>query len=156
MSADVSALIGPEEVLSIAEDVWCSLVGDCEAILRVPDPPAHLPLDAVSAWVLVVGPWSGSLVLTCAPETAMTLTRAVLRAEEDEEFNTSDVADALGELANVVGGNVKSLLSEPSVLGLPQIGLGVDAPTGHVVVQLDLTWRGQPVCLSLRSAASAA
>jgi hypothetical protein len=133
--------------------VWSSLLGPDEVLVPLPVP---LPVDALSAWVLVVGPWSGCVVVTTAPEAAMELTRAVLRAEDDEELGTADVADALGEVANVIGGNVKSLLPEPSVLGLPQVGLGIDSPTGDVVLQVDLCWRGQPICLSLRSAARAA
>lgn len=152
MSVDVTLLVGPDEVTSIAGDVWSSLVGFDEHLSPLPRPPVHLPMDAVSAWVLVVGPWSGSLVLTCAPSTAAALTRAVLRADEDEELTEEDVADALGEVANVIGGNVKSLLAEPSSLGLPQVGHGLETPSGQVVVQLDLSWRGQPLCLSLRSA----
>ena len=35
---------------------------------------------------------------------------------------------------------------------LPRVGHGMEAPTGQVVLQLDLTWRGQPVLLSLRGA----
>jgi hypothetical protein len=155
VSVDVTMLVGPDEVTSIAGDVWTSLVGFEEQLSPLEQPPAHLPLDALSAWVLVVGPWSGSLVVTCAPSTAAALTRAVLRADDDEELTEEDVADALGEVANVIGGNVKSLLVEPSHLGLPQVGPGMEAPAGRVVVQLDLSWRGQPVCLSLRSATAA-
>lgn len=155
MSVDVTLLVGREEVTAIATDVWASLVGFDEHLTPLAQPQAHLPLDALSAWVLVVGPWSGSLVLTCAPATAAALTRAVLRADDDEELTEEDVADALGEVANVIGGNVKALLVEPSSLGLPQVGPGMEAPAGHVVLQLDLAWRGQPVLLSLRSAATA-
>ena len=43
----------------------------------------------------------------------------------DEE----DVADALGELANVVGGNVKAVLPGPSVLGLPEVGTAPNPAT---------------------------
>ena len=150
MSLGVTPLVGPDEVSAIVGDVWTSLVGSGEHLSPVAHPPAHLPLDALSAWVLVVGPWTGSLVLTCAPATAAALARAVLRAEDDEQLTEEDVVDALGEVANVVGGNVKALLAGPSSLGLPRVGHGMEAPTGQLVLQLDLAWRGQPVLLSLR------
>lgn len=153
MSLDVSVLVGAEQVLDIAGDVWSSLAGPEEVLVPLPASPAHLPLDALSAWVLVLGPWSGAVVVTTGASTALELTRALLRAADDEELTAEDVTDALGEVANVVGGNVKSLLTAPSVLGLPQVGHGMEAPTGEVVVQLDLSWRGQPLCLSLRSTA---
>ena len=37
-------------------------------------------------------------------------------------LDDEDVEDGLGELANVVGGNVKAVLPGPSVLGLPEVG----------------------------------
>ena len=43
-------------------------------------------------------------------------------------LDDEDVDDALGELANVVGGNVKAVLPGPSVLGLPEVGT---APAGR-------------------------
>ena len=47
-------------------------------------------------------------------------------AELDEEL----IADALGELANVVGGAVKALIGVPSSLSLPTVAL--DASTTHL------------------------
>ena len=38
-------------------------------------------------------------------------------------IDDEDIEDALGELANVVGGNVKAVLPGPSALGLPEVGV---------------------------------
>ena len=38
-------------------------------------------------------------------------------------LDDEDIDDALGELANVVGGNVKAVLPGPSALGLPEVGV---------------------------------
>lgn len=43
---------------------------------------------------------------------------------ESNELSDSDVADALGEFVNIVGGNIKSALPGPIALSLPLVALG--------------------------------
>ncbi len=63
-----------------------------------------------------------------------------------------DVADAFGEIANVVGGNVKAALPGPSGLSLPDVG---DAPTVRNPAdqcRVDVLWRGEPLSISVQGA----
>jgi len=148
----ISALLDPATVQSIADEVWPSLVGDGEAFVPVPVAP---PAEVVSAWVTITGPWSGSVVLTCAPATAQALTENVLMTRPPTVVDDEDVADALGELANVLGGNIKSVLPGESKLGLPQIG---SAPTrGRLddVCALVGQWRGNFLTITVQGAAPA-
>jgi hypothetical protein len=113
------------------------------------------PADVVSAWVDIIGPWNGSVVLTCAPATAAALTESVLMTRPPTIVDDEDVADALGELANVLGGNIKSVLPGPSRLGLPQIGSA--PPTGRLidVRRVHGQWRGQSLTITVQGAAPA-
>jgi chemotaxis protein CheX len=122
----ISELLDARTVQSIADEVWPSLVGDGEAFVPVPVPP---PTEAVSAWVDMT-----------RPPTVV-----------DDE----DVADALGELANVLGGNIKSVLPGESRLGLPQIG--VAPPHGRLddVRSLVGQWRGNFLTITVQGAAPA-
>jgi chemotaxis protein CheX len=55
-------------------------------------------------------------------------------------------------MANIIGGNVKALLPEPSVLSLPQVDLehgALSVPSAQLVSQADLRWDGQPVRISV-------
>ena len=148
----VSVLLDPATVQSIADEVWPSLVGDGEAFVPVPVPP---PADVVSAWVDIIGPWTGSVVVTCAPATAEALTESVLMTRPPTVVDDEDVADALGELANVLGGNIKSVLPGDSRLGLPQIG--VAPPRGRLddVRSLVGQWRGNFMTITVQGAAPA-
>jgi hypothetical protein len=109
-------------------------------------------VDIVSSWVDVVGPWTGSVVLTTGRSTAEELSRALLRDSAPEVLEDEDVEDAFGEIANVVGGNVKAALPGPSGLSLPQVGEapGVRNPGDHV--RVDVLWRGEPVSVSVQGA----
>jgi hypothetical protein len=146
---DIPDLIDEATVQSIAEDTWIALVGEDEVLVPL---PAELPADVLSSWVDVVGPWTGSVVLTTGRQTAAELTRALLADAAPELLEHEDVADAFGEIANVVGGNVKAALPGPSALGLPEVGVGPHVRNPADVVRVDVLWRGQPVAISVQGA----
>ena len=145
----ITSLIDRATVEAIAGEAWFALVGEEEPLVPV---PGDLPEDAVSTWVDVVGPWTGSVVLTAGHGTAVELTRALLAEAAPEVLEPEDVTDAFGEIANVVGGNVKAALPGPSTLSLPQVG---DAPVVRNpddVCRVDLLWRGETVSISVQGA----
>jgi chemotaxis protein CheX len=145
----IGELIDEATVLSIAEEAWIALVGEDEVLVPLPEP---LPADRLSSWVHVVGPWTGSVVLTTGRQTAAELCRALLGDYAPELLDHEDVADAFGEIANVVGGNVKASLPGSSGLSLPEVG---DAPAIRNpgdVVHLDVLWRGEPLTISVQGA----
>ena len=59
-----------------------------------------------------------------------------------------DVVDAFGEIANVVGGNVKAALPGSSGLSLPDVGHAPAPRNPGDVCRVDLLWRGETVSIS--------
>ncbi len=149
MTAPVTELIDEATVESIAAETWVALVGEEELLVPL---PLDLPAETVSSWVEVVGPWTGSVVLTCGPGTAAELTRCLLREHAPAELEDEDVDDALGELANVLGGNVKAVLPGPSALGLPEVGTPPSTGSPADPRRVALVWRGQPLTVSVQGA----
>ena len=147
--SSIHDLLDAETVRSIADEVWLALVGEDEVLLPLPGPAPEQPL---SAWVEVVGPWTGAVVLTCARATAEELTRCVLRANPPEHVEDEDVEDAFGELANVLGGGVKSVLPGPAALGLPEVGPTASAGLPADTCRVDAQWRGQSLTISVQGA----
>ncbi|MDP5181021.1 chemotaxis protein CheX [Blastococcus sp. BMG 814] len=145
----ITDLIDEATVESIAAEAWVALVGEDEVLVPL---PGDLPADILSSWVDVVGPWTGSVVLTTGRATAEELSRALLREHAPEVLDDEDVADAFGELANVVGGNVKAALPGPSALSLPQVGNAPLVRNQADVCRLDVLWRGEPVAISVQGA----
>jgi chemotaxis protein CheX len=145
----ITELIDEPTIQSIAEDAWTALVGEDEILMPI---PGELPGDVVSSWVDVVGPWTGTVVLTTGRQTAADLTRTLLGDHAPELLEHEDVADAFGEIANVVGGNVKAALPGPSALGLPEVGEGPAVRNPEDVVRIDVLWRGQPLSISVQGA----
>jgi chemotaxis protein CheX len=145
----ITELIDEATVQSIAEDAWTALVGEDEFLLPI---PGELPADVVSSWVDVVGPWTGTVVLTTARETAAGLTRALLGDHAPDELEDEDIADAFGEIANVVGGNVKAALPGPSALSLPDVGEAPAVRNPADLCRVDVLWRGEPLSISVQGA----
>lgn len=91
--------------------------------------PGHLELHEVpwgSLVALTAEDRSVQIGLVASDEHCPTLVRAFLQLEEDEELEDQDVADALGEMANVLAGGVKVRLEDGSLnLGLPVVLRGV-------------------------------
>jgi chemotaxis protein CheX len=145
----IGDLIDEATIESIAQEAWISLVGEEEILLPV---PCELPADSVSAWVDVVGPWTGSVVLTAGRDTAEELCRALLGPATPPVLEDEDVADAIGEIANVVGGNVKAALPGPSALGLPEVGTAPAVRNPADSLRVDVLWRGEPVVISVQGA----
>lgn len=151
IATPIDALVDAETVSSVAAEVWSAMVGIDEVLLPTGDPAPVL--DGVSAWVTVTGPWTGAVVLTCGSAGTDDLTRAVLQLGPDEDPLAEDVDDVLRELANILGGNVKSLLPGPSALGLPETGTppaaGADSST------VTASWRGHPLTITVQGAMEA-
>jgi chemotaxis protein CheX len=148
----ITALIDDATVQGIAEEAWSALVGDEEFLVPL---PGGLPDDAVSSWVDIVGPWTGSVAITTGRVTAEELSRALLKEHAPPVLDAEDIDDALGELANVVGGNIKAVLPGPSGLGLPEVGALPEAGDPADTVRVDLLWRGQSLTITVQGSAGA-
>jgi hypothetical protein len=148
----ITQLIDEETVQSIAQEAWSALIGDEEFLVPLPGGP---PDDAISSWVEIVGPWTGTVVLTCSRSTAEQLSRCLLAEHAPPVLDDEEIQDGLGELANVVGGNVKGVLPGPSVLGLPEVGSAPEARSPADTCRVDLLWRGQSLTISAQGSAGA-
>jgi chemotaxis protein CheX len=146
----ITGLIDEATIQSIAEEAWSALVGEDEYLVPLPGDPVQ---DAISSWVSVDGPWTGTVVITTARTTAEELSRCLLKEHAPPVIDDEDVEDALGELANVVGGNVKAVLPGPSALGLPEVGSAPAA--GSDTCRVELLWRGQSLTISVQGSAGA-
>ena len=145
----ITELMDEATIQSIAEDAWIALVGEDEILVPL---PGEMPGDVVSSWVDVVGPWTGTVVLTTGRETAAGLTRALLGEHAPPELEDEDIVDAFGEIANVVGGNVKAVLPGPSALSLPDVGAAPAVRNPADLCRIDVLWRGEPLSISVQGA----
>jgi chemotaxis protein CheX len=131
------------DVHAVVEEVWSSFLGAEEPILPLPTP---LPPGGWMAAITVSGGWDAQVTVNLSDAGALHVTSTMLMCPV-EECSDEDLRDALGELVNMVGGNIKSLMPGPSVLSLPAVAAGRAVhPTGSVeLARFDGVWAGQPV-----------
>jgi chemotaxis protein CheX len=133
------------DVQMVVEEVWSSFLGAEEPLL--PGMPGELA-TGWSAAVTVSGAWDGMISVEVPTEMAEEVTRRMLAVDEAAD---EDVADAVGELVNMIGGNVKSLMPGPSALSLPVVAAGRVARSSDAVevCRLDASWAGSPLLVSV-------
>jgi chemotaxis protein CheX len=113
------------EICQVATTVWESVLG--LALVRRPDVPA-IPARVVSGCVQFTGAWEGAVTIECSADLARRAA-ATMFGVDPAAASVADTQDAIGELANMTGGNVKSLLPEPCRLSLPTVVEGSDYST---------------------------
>ena len=108
-----------QEIFQVAEMVWMAVLNlpieRQQAVVQVTeqDPP-------LACCVHISGEWEGTIILCCS-EALAHRAAAVMFGTESYHEPLDRVRDAVGELANMVGGNVKALLPGPSRLSLPAL-----------------------------------
>lgn len=148
--------VSREQILAITEDVFAAMIdGGGEVLVSERHDPVPDPVDPLCAWVdmtvAALGLGVRTIVRTERP-AADELTRALLMMDASEAVGQEDLVDAFGELANVVGGNVKSLLSAPAVLSLPSVAAAApELPAQQFLQDIALDWRGHVLVVSLWS-----
>lgn len=80
--------------------------------------------ETITSLVTITGAWNGAVIAEFPTPLADTLTRALLRG--DDAPSDEEIHDALGELVNIMAGNIKALLPEPSRLSMPAVAFGSD------------------------------
>ena len=111
-----------ENVVPVVDMVFQTMLG-----IRVkPYPmPWDRPQQLITAAVYFVGSWNGAVLLECSPKQAVQLCRLLMTIDPPSAVN-DDVRDAVGELANMVAGNLKSVLPHGVALSMPSVVEGSD------------------------------
>ncbi|MDP3890235.1 chemotaxis protein CheX [Nocardioides sp.] len=143
------------DLLAVTEEVWASFLGSDEPLL--PGGPGDDVHDGWSASVTVSGGWEAMVTIELPVVAADLVTRTMLAIDDPADVADEDVADAVGELVNMVGGNVKSLMAGPSTLSLPVVAAGRVARSSETteVARADLLWAGSPVRVTVTVAGPA-
>ena len=93
-----------------------------------PEPPT-------GSRIFITGAWDGSVSLNCTEALARRVASGMF-GEAPDRVSPEDIQDALGELANIIGGNIKPLFPAPNRLSLPFHG-GEPEP-GQLLCQVDM------------------
>lgn len=141
----------PGDVQVVTEEVWSTFLGHTEPFTLAPA-PTFTP--AWSASVTIKGEWNGMVSIELTESGAHRVTCGMLGMDpENDETTEADVVDAVGELVNMVGGNVKSLVPGPNQLSLPLVATGQFAHGSEEqqIVRLGFTWGEEPLAVTVHA-----
>jgi chemotaxis protein CheX len=122
MPAQLNVQILPNELAQIVNSVFGAMMG-----LQVSeDGPSWFPsADRLTASVHLAGDWNGAVLVECGRELACRFAGRFLSIDPPDAVDDV-VRDVLGELANMIGGNLKCVLTRGIRLSMPSIVDGSD------------------------------
>lgn len=135
-------------IAAVVESVFAELLDLPAARPAAAQPAASGAM--LRASVRISGAWRGEVVVDCPEELARRTAAAMWGGRPRDR---GQVTDAIGELANMIAGNVKVLLPGPSRLSLPAVAdapAAASAPPHGVVADATVACDGQPLTVWLR------
>ena len=140
--------LAPSELKSIVDEVWASLLNP------TPVDAEHLDLDSdlVAGYVEISGGWFGRVSVETTGDGAFALASQMLDVPVDD-LSEADLVDAVGELANIVGGSVKSCVEGHSTLSLPAVARAAAEERLSLTMQVVSRWLEPPLRVRVLSAA---
>lgn len=134
-------------LLATVAKVWNTCL-DLQTVDTMPADVVEPPPTAVTAAVAVNGAWDGHLRIT-SPLGPASEIAAVMMAIDRGAVTEQDMADSLGELVNIIGGNLRGLLPKPNQLGLPVVTVGsrgaMRFPASRPSLTVTVGWKGEPI-----------
>lgn len=143
-----------EAIEQVTQGVWADFLG--HPLLPGPAPAGAEPV--IQAAIGIHGAWEGAVEVRLSPALAR-LAAAEMCGAPAETLADEQVRDAVGEVANMIGGNLKGLVPAPARLGLPHVaevaGDGPDAGARRLLASAHFECVGEPLCVRLLEGAAA-
>jgi chemotaxis protein CheX len=144
-------ILASDDIAEIAIEVWSAMLGLESSVTDASDSDGG---THVTGSVHVTGASDCLVSLQTSDRGARAFAAAMFGSSPDAVAD-DEVVDAVGELTNMVGGNIKSLLPEPSRLSLPAVAQGhsqqLRVPGAEVLNEVALTSAGERVLITVWS-----
>ncbi|MCA9038310.1 MAG: chemotaxis protein CheX [Planctomycetaceae bacterium] len=117
--------------MTIDEEILQQVVNDvCSGMLGLEMEPSDSmncdDTDALSAVIRISGGWDSLVQVLTPRRTAVAIASTMFDMGEDQ-LTEAEIRDAVGEIVNMVGGNLKGIVECESSLSLPCVGESVGA-----------------------------
>ena len=123
MPAELSPVILPSEVAQIVEAVFANMLSLEVSKCGTPWFPGG---DRLTSALHLAGDWNGAVLLECDRSQACRFAGRFLSVDPPDIVDDV-VRDVLGELANIIGGNLKCVLTHGVIrLSMPSVVDGSD------------------------------
>jgi CheY-specific phosphatase CheX len=113
--------VGAVQIHQVTQTVWSTVLGLKIQPTKVAPPEAE---RFVIGKVSISGAWRGAVTVGCSAELARSVAASMF-ALLPGAASLEEIRDAVGELTNMVGGNIKSLMKGDCRLSVPAVVEGV-------------------------------
>jgi len=109
------------EISQFVTDTWSSLLG-----MKVS--PTDKPFtsdnkeNTLAGSVQISGEWQGELTLYAPKELGKKVASTIYGLDQ-AEVNDQQIQDVIGEITNIIAGNIKSILPSPCSISLPSVSI---------------------------------
>jgi chemotaxis protein CheX len=114
--------VSVEMLAEIVQSVFITMMGLEVSTSESPSMPAG---DRLTSFVQLTGDWNGAVMLECSRQQACHFSGLILAMDPPDAVD-DDVRDVLGELANMIGGNLKCGMATGVQLSMPTVMDGSD------------------------------
>ncbi len=111
-----------ETVAEIVQSIFSTMMDLPVSVISSPRVPSS---DKLTSSVYLEGTWNGAVTVECTRKQACQFAGKILAIDPPDEVD-NDVRDVIGELANMIGGNMKSAMGTDVRLSLPSVIDGSD------------------------------
>lgn len=111
------------EQIQIAKDVFGNMV---DMTVEPSSGPWEPHDEIVTSAIYFTEPWQGALFVECTKSLAFVFTARLMSIDPPPTSMDEDVCDAMGELANMIAGNLKALMPANVGISIPSIVRGHD------------------------------
>ncbi len=140
-----------QEIIALTQYIWGATL-NLDVVPHDMAGPAVTGGRTLDGVINITGAWAGALVLQ-VPEHVARRAAAVMFELAEGDATLEDMQDAVGELTNMTGGNVKALLEGQCQLSLPAVVEGRDysirVPGSEAVTRVTFDVDGEPFVVSL-------
>jgi CheY-specific phosphatase CheX len=149
-------LVAERDVAALIDEIWLTTLG--LATHRVAPETVSLPAqtDTLDGIINITGAWQATVALQ-VPRRLAERVASVMFQLHDTTPALEDMQDAVGELTNMLGGNIKALLPGECHLSLPAVvegrGYTVRVPSSHIAERLAFECEGYAAVVTLMSVA---
>jgi chemotaxis protein CheX len=134
------------DVQAITDNVWQAILG----LAIQPAPVSEPAAGTLVGRVAIVGAWQGTMVVEC-PEPLARHIGGIMFGLAADEVSPAHARDAMSEITNMIGGNLKALLPEPCQLLFPEVTDAATVPRlpGDRIARVGFECEAWPFAVSI-------
>jgi len=139
-----------KEICEYTESIWSSIL----SLKAIPCSNGNENSEndfSLAGCIQITGAWEGAVTIDF-PMSLAKQVASIMFSLDGNDVESELIQDALGELTNMTGGNIKSLLPEPCYLSLPAVAFtdsNLRVPGSEMVTNVTFKCSGENFRVSL-------